>query len=105
MRVLFDQGTPVPLRKFLKSHVVSTAYELGWSTLNNGDLLDAAESKFDALVTVDQNLRHEQRLVGRRLAILVLPFASWPRLQKRIDEIVSAVDSLSPGLYLELKHD
>lgn len=54
MRVLFDQGTPNPLRLALTAHVVSTAYEMGWSSLSNGDLLDAAEAQFDAFVTTDQ---------------------------------------------------
>ena len=39
MRILFDQGTPVPLRNSLNSYEVSTVYELGWSTLKNGELL------------------------------------------------------------------
>ena len=81
MRILFDQGTPAPLRQSLAAHNVSTAYEMGWSTLANGDLLDAAEAQFDVFVTTDQNLRHQQNLFGRRLAILVLPYASWPKLQ------------------------
>jgi hypothetical protein len=70
MRVLFDQGTPDPLRRALTAHVVSTAYEMGWSALSNGDLLDAAAAQFDAFVTTDQNLRNQQNLAGRRLAIL-----------------------------------
>ena len=45
MRVLFDQGAPAPLRGALTAHVVSTAYEMGWSALSNGDLLDAAEAQ------------------------------------------------------------
>jgi hypothetical protein len=59
MRVLFDQGTPAPLRGALTGHLVSTAYEMGWSTLSNGDLLEAAETQFDAFVTTDQNLRYQ----------------------------------------------
>ena len=102
MRVLFDQGTPDPLRHALTAHVVSTAYEMGWSSLANGDLLDAAEAQFDAFVTTDQNLRHQQNLAGRRLAILVLPLASWPKLQTHLPRIVSAIDGLNPGDYVEL---
>jgi len=57
LKVLFDQGTPVPLRDFLKDHSVSTAHELGWATLKNGELLEAAEdSQFDVFVTTDKNL-------------------------------------------------
>jgi hypothetical protein len=45
VRVLFDQGTPVPLRHALAGHSISTAYELGWATLKNGELLRSAEEK------------------------------------------------------------
>ena len=92
----------LPLRRALTAHVVSTAYEMGWSALSNGDLLDAAESQFEAFVTTDKNLRYQQNLAGRRLAILVLPFASWPKLQSHMSSIVSAIDSLTPGDYVEL---
>jgi predicted nuclease of predicted toxin-antitoxin system len=102
MRILFDQGTPVPLRQHFPDHQVQTAFELGWSRLTNGDLLSAAEKQFDVLVTTDQNLRYQQSLAGRKLAVLVLPTTSWPRLQNRIDEIVKALTSLNTGEYLEL---
>jgi len=51
MRVLFDQGTPAPLRHALALHEVSTAFELGWSNLENGDLLREVEGRFDVFVT------------------------------------------------------
>ena len=58
MRILFDQGTPVPLRQHLTHHVVDTAFERGWSALHNGELLDVAEQEgYDLLITTDQNLR------------------------------------------------
>ncbi|MEI6085459.1 MAG: hypothetical protein WCS70_14330 [Verrucomicrobiota bacterium] len=58
MKILFDQGTPVSLRRSLAPHEVVTAFEMGWSNLANGELLAAAEGKFEALVTTDQNLRY-----------------------------------------------
>jgi len=103
MRILFDHGTPVPLRRVLSGHDVVTAYELGWAELANSALLDAAEAEFDALITTDQSLRYQQNLVGRKLAILVLPTNSWPRIQAHITQIVSAVDALKPGDFVELK--
>jgi hypothetical protein len=102
LRILFDQGTPIPLRHALDQHAVSTAYELGWALLKNGDLLNAAEKRFDLLVTTDKNLRYQQNLVGRRLAILVLPYASWPKLQKHLAKIVKAVETIKPNDYTEL---
>ena len=56
MRILFDQGTPVPLRRHLIRHVVDTAFERGWSALHNGELLDVAEQEgYNLLITTDQN--------------------------------------------------
>jgi predicted nuclease of predicted toxin-antitoxin system len=103
MRVLFDQGTPVPLRDFLADHRVETAFELGWSRLGNGELLTAAEARFDALVTTDKNLRHQQLLAGRRLAVLVLPTTSWPRLKPHAEKIATALASMKPGEFLEFE--
>src|SRR5215470_17200064 len=97
MRILFDHGTPVPLRRILRNHEVATAYELGWAELANGALLSAAEAKFDALITTDQSLRYQQNLGDRKLAILVLPTTSWPQIQAHIGQIVAAVDALNPG--------
>lgn len=102
MNILFDQGTPVPLRRSLDPHAVATAFEMGWSDIENGQLLAAAEKQFDALVTTDQNLRHQQNLQGRRLAILVLPTTNWLEIRNHLLEVTAAVNALKPGDYREL---
>lgn len=103
MRILFDQGTPAPLRNSLTSHIVATAFEKGWSDLSNGDLLNAAENgSFDLFITTDQNLRYQQNLAGRKLAILVLPTTRWPVIEKHIADIVAAVNSIKASHYQEL---
>ena len=103
MRVLFDQGTPVPLRQSLAHHEVSTAYERGWSTLKNGDLLDAAEgSGVQVLVTTDRNLKHQQNLTPRRIACVVLSTTSWPRIRRVLNRVVRSVDGATPGSYAEV---
>jgi hypothetical protein len=79
VRILFDQGTPVPLRNYLGEHKVVTATEMGWSRFSDGQVLDAAEKQFDLLITTDQALRTQQNLSGRKLAVLILPFASRTR--------------------------
>jgi hypothetical protein len=68
--------------RYLLSHTVATAFEMGWAEFSNANLLFEAEAQFDVLVTTDQNLRYQQNLENRRLAILVLPFASWPKLDE-----------------------
>jgi hypothetical protein len=97
MRILFDQGTPAPLRHALTGHTVQTAYEKSWTDLGNGALLRAAEAEFDALVTTDKNIRHQQNLSTTRLAILVLPTTSWPKIRPHQARVAAAVDKLRPG--------
>jgi hypothetical protein len=77
VRILFDQGTPAPLRHLLAPHIVATAYEVGWSTMQNGELISAAEDAgYDLLLTTDTNLKYQQNLTGRQLAIVVLSCTS-----------------------------
>lgn len=73
MLILLDQGTPVPLRSFLKGHIVKTAAQLGWSALSNGELLRAAEtSGFNVLLTTDKDLEFQQSLSGLKIAVVVI---------------------------------
>ena len=92
----------MPLRRTLAPHQVATAFEMGWSNIENGELLTAAEGQFDAFVTTDQNLRYQQNLQGRRLAILVLPTTNWLEIRKHSPEVTVAVNALKPGDYREL---
>ena len=79
---------------------MSTAFELGWSTLKNGELLAAAESNgFEVFVTTDTNLAYQQNLSNRKIAIVVLTTTSWPRIQKSVAAIVIAIDAARPNSY------
>lgn len=103
MKVLFDQGTPVPLRRYLRSHEVTTAYELGWNTLQNGSLISQAEAAgFDVLITTDKNWKYQQNLSERSLAVVVLLSTSWPKIQAKVSEVVVAVDGATKGSYTEV---
>jgi hypothetical protein len=103
VRVLLDQGAPVPLRQSLTQHQVVTAYERGWSKLKNGELLDVAEKEgFEVLVTTDLKLRYQQNLRARRIAIVALSTPSWPRIERAIAVVVRAVDAASVGSYIEI---
>ena len=104
MKILFDQGTPVPLRKLLPEHSIITAYERGWQTLENGELITTAESDgFEAIVTTDQNLKYQQNLTGRSISIVVLSSTSWPRIRDNADAIRVALDNLAPTSFLEIE--
>src|SRR5687767_11197249 len=103
MKILFDQGTPVPLRRFLTGHSVDTTFELGWADLENGALLDAAERLgYAMLITTDQNLRYQQNLSIRKITVLVLLSTSWPRIRLRVADIQASIDSAGPDAYVEI---
>jgi predicted nuclease of predicted toxin-antitoxin system len=102
MRILFDQGIPVPLRQHLAGHDVITVFELGWADLTNGDLLERAERSFHLLLTTDQNLRYQQNLERRNLAIIVLMTTSWPRIRAEVARVVETVSRIQPGKYIEV---
>lgn len=103
MKILFDQGTPVPPRRHLHPHNVDTTAECGWSTLLNGELIARAEKDhYEIFVTTDQNLKYQQNLSARAIRILVLKSTSWPRISKRIAAIREAVESLPRGGYAEI---
>jgi hypothetical protein len=106
MNVLFDQGTPVPLRRALIGHAVSTAYEMGWAALANGEFLNAAEAAgFEALVTTDKNIRHQQNVATRRLGVLVLPTTDWAVIRRHADKVVAGLASLRPGEIRDLRFE
>ena len=103
MKILFDQGAPAPLKEFLPTHDVSTAYELGWSTLKNGELLSAAESNgFEVFITTDTNLRYQQNLIQRKISIVVISTTSWPRIKPNVSKIIDAINQSASNSFIEV---
>ncbi len=93
----------MPLRQFLTQHQVVTAYERGWSQLSNGELLQAAEADgFDLFITTDSNLKYQQNLSSRAIAIVVLSTPSWPRIQRSVERVVQSLNAVAPGAYIEV---
>jgi hypothetical protein len=82
---------------------VDSAAELGWSRLSNGELLDRAEATgYEAVVTTDQQLCHQQKLEGRRIRVLVLLTTSWPRMRPRADDVRTRLEQMGEGQYAEM---
>jgi len=103
VRILFDHGVPVPLRKKLSGHQISTAHEMGWNQVSNGELISKAEGSFDVFISTDQNLKYQQNLKNRKIAILVLPTTSWRKIETNSHLIQQTLDSLKPNIYEEIK--
>jgi hypothetical protein len=73
VKILLDHCVPKPFKQELPRHEVSTAREMGWEALTNGELLEKAQgSGFEVFITVDQNIRYQQNLRDRSIAVCVL---------------------------------
>jgi len=71
--------------------------------MTNGELIEAAEKEgFGAIVTADRNLKYQQNLTSRRIAVVVLTTTSWPRIQRAGAAIAAAVDAARAGTYVEV---
>jgi hypothetical protein len=105
MLVLFDNGTPRTLARYLiDHHAVTEARARGWEQLENGDLLTVAEAAgFEVLVTTDKNLRYQQNLAGRKLAVVVLGKGRWSLIKPHVAQIVAAVNAATPGSFAEVE--
>ena len=103
MRILFDQGVPRGLTASLQGHQVTEARKLNWERISNGELLKVAEaSGFDLLVTTDKNVRYQQNLSDRKIAIVVLGQSPWWLVSQHLDAIVAAVNAAKQGSFVEI---
>jgi hypothetical protein len=103
MRVLFDQGTPKPIKRYLPLHEVHTAWEMGWSEIENGELLRLAEQNgFELLITTDTNLKYQQNLAQRRVSLVVLLATDWQLIEPQIFLVVQGIERVAVGSYEEI---
>jgi len=105
MLVLFDNGTPRTLARYLiDHHTVTEARARGWQELTNGDLLNQAEAAgFEVLITTDKNISYQQNLSGRRIALVVLGQGRWRLIRAHVSKVVAAVNGATPGSYTEVE--
>jgi hypothetical protein len=100
-RLIRPSHAPVPIRSYLIGHEVRTAAQQGCDTLQK--LLLAAEAAgFEVLLTTDKNMRYQQNLAARKIAVVILGRQQWPGLQPYIHLVVEAVNAAQPGSYLEV---
>ena len=104
MKVLFDQGTPEPLRKNLQEHPIDTLAEKGWATKDNGELLDLAQYEgYSVLVTTDQNIQYQQNLQNRQIGIVVLLSRNWNMVRLHLEDIKRAIEAVRPGSIITVR--
>lgn len=102
MKILLDESAPRLIKTSLPEFSISTVQEMGWAGLKNGELLALAEKQFDVFITADRQLRYQQNLTGRRLAVIVLPSNQVPAVIALLPAIRQAINGIQPGTYEEL---
>ena len=104
MKILFDNCTPATLRRHFIDYEVTLAAERGWEEYRNGDLLEVAQHEFDVIVSVDTNIKYQQRLEEYEIALIVLRgFKNTePRLRELIPEVLILLATIQPGEVLYL---
>jgi len=103
MLILFENGTPRGLARFLVGHSVEEARSRGWEEISNGELIDAAEQAgFEVMVTTDKNIRYQQNLKGRKIALVVLEHSQWPMVKMVAENIAAVVNAAQPGSYADV---
>ena len=101
MKIIFDNSTPAPLAAFLTGHEISMCPKLGWARLGNGELLTAAEDAgFELMISADQNLRYQQNLKKRRIALIVLGSNDWSIVRNYTTVIADFADVATPNSYV-----
>jgi hypothetical protein len=103
MKILLDECVPWPMHKFLTGHECSTAQQRGWGGIKNGDLLRQAEGEFDLFIISYQNIRYQQNLAGRQIAILELSTNDLRRIQAAELLIQSAIETIQPREFRRLE--
>jgi hypothetical protein len=99
-RVLLDHCVPRPFGGLLVGCTVATAAEMGWTRLTNGELLDAAQAAgFEVLITADKNLRYQQNLATRQLAIIELPTNRLRLVAGYTAKVNALLTTISPGAF------
>lgn len=97
MRIVLDECVPWPLAKHLAGHTCTSPQRSGWGGFENGDLLRIAEADHDLFVTSDQNLRYQQNLADRKIAILELSTNDWATIRRHLDSVIARIDAMQPG--------
>ena len=100
IRILLDQNAPLGLRRAFRQHEITHADELDWGRLRNGELIRMAEEAgFAIMITCDRNVRYQQHLEGRQIAMIELSGGGWPAIRNHLDRILAAVEGAQPGSY------
>ena len=106
MRLLLDECLPRRAKFFFAEagHECETVRDAGFSGKENGELIGLAENQFEVLITIDKNIRHQQNITGRNIAILIIRAASndLDDIRLQIPQALAALKTIKPGQIVEV---
>jgi predicted nuclease of predicted toxin-antitoxin system len=103
MKIIIDECVPHIVKKRLPHRQIKTVQDEGWAGIKNGELLRLAEAEFDVFITSDKNLRYQQNLKNRKIALLLLPSNQVPIIENLLPQIDEALDSIALSDFVELQ--
>jgi hypothetical protein len=101
VNILLDENVPVQILSALGEHQVKTVQDAGWQSLTNGDLLRVAENTFDIFITGDKNLKYQQNLRNRGIAIVELSTNKRRAIESNLDLIRDTINRVKRGDFIE----
>ena len=102
-KIILDENLPIAFRHFLPEFEVVTVQFQGWSGIQNGELVQLIDGKFDVLLTGDKNLRYQQNIQGRDISIVELPYTRLGSLEPYVERIKQAIEVAEAGSYIVIE--
>lgn len=102
MKILIDESLPRCLKRILTDHETRTVQEMGWNGIKNGELLKLAEPDFEVFLTADKNIRYQQNLKGRGLAIIEFPSNKLSVVKRLEAKLKTTLQQIATGDYVAL---
>jgi predicted nuclease of predicted toxin-antitoxin system len=102
MKILIDESLPRYLKRVLTDHDAKTVQEMGWAGISNGELLKLAEDDFEIFLTADKNIRYQQNLKDRKLAIVEFPSNRLSIVKRLESDLKTALEQITTGAYVTL---
>ncbi len=102
MKIILDENLPKALKRYFSANEVTTVQEQGWAGLKNGELIARIDRVYDAFLTADKNLKYQQNLAERQIAIVELPTNRLKLLEPMIEQILTEVEKIAPGMYVKI---
>lgn len=108
MKILFDHCFPKGFARLLPGHEVRTTWKMKWDRLVNGKLLaTAAAAQFDAMLTLDKNIQHQQNLADLPVKVILLdvPQSKLPFLAPLAPIVLQQLPLLKIGQMIVISSD